>query len=61
VIRLFVAVILVCGLACALYPQEFRNFTLRLRADARSAVISTIGTARAAIPPDDKPTRSASR
>jgi hypothetical protein len=60
-IRLMIAAVLVCGLACALYPQEFRHFMLRLRADTRSAVISTIGAARAAIPPDDTRPQSASR
>ena len=58
---LMIAAVLVCGLACALYPQEFRHFLLRLRADTRSAVISTIGAARAAIPPDDTRPQSASR
>jgi len=59
-IRAVISGVLIFALAVTFYPREFRNFSLRLRSNAHSAVISTIHVVRDLVTPDDPP-RAASR
>jgi hypothetical protein len=52
--------VLIFGLVVTFYPREVRRFSLRLRSNAHSAVISTIHVVRDLVSPDDEP-RTASR
>jgi hypothetical protein len=53
--------VLIFTLAVTFYPREFRNFSLRLRSNAHSAVISTIHVVRDLVTPDDPPAKTSSR
>jgi hypothetical protein len=60
-IRAMLSGVLIFGLAVTFYPRELRNFSLRLRSNAHSAVISTIHVVRDLVITPDDPPRAASR
>jgi len=60
-IRLMISGVLIFGLVVTFYPREFRNFSLRLRSNAHSAVISTLHAVRDLVTPDDQPRAASPR